>query len=72
MKGSHPPQKGRPKARIAKKQKAKDNGEKNITSVNCYNYGKKGHYARDCPKPQKALFSTLSPKIICLFSCINC
>ena len=52
MKGSHPPQKGRPKHGIAKKQKAKGNGEKYNACEVLY-CGKKGHYARDCPEPQK-------------------
>ena len=47
-KSSHRPQKGRPKAIIAKKQKAKGNGKKNIAHVKCYNCGKKGPYAQDC------------------------
>jgi len=45
-KGSHPRQKGRLRAGIAKKQKAKGNGEKNIVRVKCYNSDKKDHYAR--------------------------
>ena len=31
--------------------------------MKCYNYGKKCHYARDCPEPQKELFSTISPEL---------
>ena len=58
-----PPQKGGPKTEIAKKQKAEGNGEKNIAPVKCYNFGKKGHYTRDCPEPQKVPFSTYSPKL---------
>ena len=62
-KGSRPPQKDRPKAGIAKKQKAKGNGEKNIAQVKCYNYGKKCHYTRDCPEPREVPFSTYSPEL---------
>ena len=53
MKGSRPPQKGRPKPGMAKKQKAEGNGQKNIARVMRYNYGKKGYYAQDFPEPQK-------------------
>ena len=52
-KGPHTPQNSWPKARIAKKQKAKSNGEKNITHLNYYNFGKKVHFAPECPKPTK-------------------
>ena len=41
--GSRLPQKGRPKAEVAKKQKVKGNGETKIARVKCYNCGKKGH-----------------------------
>jgi len=53
MKGSHLPQKDRPKRAIAKNQKAKGNRENNIARVKCYKCDNKGHYARDCPEPQK-------------------
>ena len=48
---------------FAKKQKAKDSGEKNITRVKCYNCSKKGHYSRDCSEPPKIPFFTHSPKL---------
>ena len=38
-------QNSRPKNGIAEKKKAMYNAEKNIASVKCYNYGKKGHFA---------------------------
>ena len=58
-----PPSEKPAKARIAKKQKAKGNDEKNIVLVKRYNCGKKGHYFRDCPEPQKAPFSTYPPEL---------
>ena len=58
-KGYHPLQNGRPKAGIGKKQKAKGNGGINIARVKCYNCGKKGYDARDCPESKKVLSSTV-------------
>ena len=66
-KGSFLPQKGRPKAGIAKKQKAKGNGGINIGRVKCYNCGKKGHYAWDYPEPQRIPFSTYSVDLYVCF-----
>ena len=43
---------------IAKKQKAKGNGDKSIARVKCYNCGRKGHYACDCAEPSKVPFPT--------------
>jgi len=43
---------------IAKKQKAKGNGNNNIARMKCYNCDKKGNYIRNCPKPSKAPFPT--------------
>jgi len=57
---------------IAKKQKAKGNGEKNIAHVKCYNCVKKCHYTRDCPEPQKVLFSTLSSQLyVCSYALVD-
>ena len=46
--GFHAPYNSQPKKGIAKKQQTKNNGEKNIACVKCYNYGMKGHFAQDC------------------------
>jgi len=62
-KGPHTPQNSRPGKGIAKKHKAKGNGDKNIARVQCYNCGRKEHYARDCPKPSKVPFPTKTPDI---------
>ena len=62
-KAPHRHQKSRPKSSVAKKQKAKGNGEKNIARVKCYNYGKKNHFTRDCSKPSKVPFFTHTPKV---------
>jgi len=56
-------QRSKPKAGIAKKQKAKGNGEKDMTQVKCYNCGKKGHLARDCLKHPKVPFYTHAPEL---------
>jgi len=48
---------------MAKKQKAKANGVKSIARVKCYNCGKKGHYAWDCPEPSKVPFPTKTPNV---------
>ena len=51
-----PPHNSRSNAGTAKKHKAKGNGVKDIARVKCYNCGKKGYFARDCPEPSSYLF----------------
>jgi len=62
-KSFRPPQNGRPKAGIAKKQKAKGNEGINIACVKFYKCGKKGRHAQDCPEPKKVPSSTCSPEL---------
>ena len=42
--------------------------------MKCYNCGKKGLYAQDCPEPNKVLSSTCSPELyVCSYALVtNC
>jgi len=55
--------------RYCKKQKAKVNGDESIASAKCYNCGRKGYYARDCPEPSKVPFHTKIPNVnVCSYA----
>jgi len=62
-KGPHPPQNSHSNNGTAKKHKAKGNGVKDMACVKCYNYVKKGHFARDCPELAKAPLPTKTSKL---------
>ena len=62
-KGQQPLKNSPPRKGIAKKEKAKSNGDKSIARVKCYNCGRKGPYARDCPEPNKVLFPIKIPEV---------
>jgi len=63
-KGPRHPQNSRSNAGNAKKHKAKGKGAKDIARVKYYNYGKKGHFAWDCPEPAKIPTSTKTPELL--------
>ena len=62
-KGPHPSQKSRSNGGTAKKHKAKGNGAKDMARVKCYNFGRKGHFARDYSEPAKVPLSTKTPEL---------
>jgi len=55
-KGPRPPQNSRSNGGTVNKHKAKGNRAEDMTRVKCYNCGKKGYFARDCPEPSSYLF----------------
>jgi len=62
-KGPHPPQNSCSNGCTAKKYKAKGNGAKDMTRVKYNKCGKKGHFARDCPKLAKVPLSSKTPEL---------
>ena len=49
-------------------QRGKRGGKKDFLKVKCYNYGQKGHFARDCVEPKNVVFH--STRVAFVSSCV--